>query len=259
MSDSDFKQDIVTYAVRLADDALVLGHRLSEWTSSGPFLEEDIALSNVALDFLGRARMFYTYAAELKTALLGTEITEDDFAYLRSEREFQNHLIHELPRGDFAFTMVRQYFVDEYNQLVLSRLCHSSDSRMAAIAQKSLKETAYHLRRSKEWVLRLGDGTDESHGRMQKAIEDLWGYTHELFEQDELEQRLVKQGIAVDLTPIRGEWEKAINSHLEHATLKPSSAEWAIRGGRDGYHTENLGHLLVELQYVHRAYPGCRW
>ena len=255
MSDSNTKSDLLAYVVRLGDDALVLGHRISEWTSNGPFLEEDIAMSNVALDFLGRARMFYTYAAEIK----GGGATEDDFAYLRSEREFQNYLILELPKGDFAFTIVRQFLIDQYNQLVLQQLCKSKDETLAAIAHKAIKETAYHLRRSKDWVLRLGDGTEESHRRMQDAIEEIWGYTHELFEQDEIETRLVRQGIAADATVIKNEWKQLVEQHFSEATLKFSTAEWAVRGGREGYHTENLGHLLTELQYVHRAYPGCQW
>ena len=262
MADTDTKantEDILAYVTRLGDDALVLGHRLSEWTSNGPFLEEDIAMGNVALDYIGRARMLYTYAAELKTALTGEEASEDDFAYLRSEREFQNHLIYELPKGDFAFTIVRQFLVDQYHALILGKLCDSADETIAAIARKAIKETAYHLRRSKNWVLRLGDGTEESHSRMLKAIDDIWGYTHELFEQDELEQRLVVAGVAVEAASIKNDWQAAIKVHLQEATLCPSTEDWAVRGGREGYHTENLGHLLAELQYVHRAYPGCNW
>lgn len=248
-------QDLIQYAVRLGDDALVLGHRISEWVSNGPFLEEDIALGNVSLDFIGRARMYYGYAAELS----GDGKTEDDFAYLRGEREFQNYLINELPRGDFAQTMARQLVIDIFNSHHLKALCKSADSTLAAIAAKGLKETKYHLRRSHDWTLRLGDGTEESHRRMQTAIDEVWGYTHELFEQDDLERRLSDAGIAVDTSLLREPWREEISAVLRKATLKVPEDSWAVRGGREGYHTENLGHLLTELQFVHRAYPGCQW
>lgn len=260
MNADELKKATLEYAVRLGDDSLVLGHRLSEWTSKGPFLEEDIAMGNVALDYIGRARFFYSYAAQLKNELNNTNsATEDDFAYLRDERQFQNYLIHELPRGDFAFTIARQFFVDLFNQACLQRLASSSDEHLASIAQKAIKETAYHLRRSKDWVLRLGDGTGESHERLQKAVDELWGYTHELFEQDELETELVELGIAAKTTDMRPEWEARVKDVFDEATLTVPDAEWAVRGGREGYHTENLGHLLTELQYVHRSYPGCQW
>ena len=243
------------YATRLGDDALILGHRLSEWCSRGPFLEEDIALSNVALDYIGRARFLYSYAAELAD----DGRSEDDFAYLRDERQFQNHLILELPRGDFAFTMARQLFVDQFNQLYLPGLAASGDTQLAAIAQKAIKETAYHLRRSRDWTLRLGDGTEESHNRMQMALDELWGYTHELFEQDELESELVAAGLAVDTSAMREPWVAAVSAILTEATLTLPESTWAVRGGRQGYHTENLGHLLTEMQSLHRAHPGSQW
>lgn len=246
---------VLAYAIRLGDDALIMGHRLSEWISRGPFLEEDIALGNVALDFVGRARMLYSYAAELA----GDDKTEDDFAYLRDERQFQNHLIYELPKGDFAYTMVRQLFVDVYNNLLLASLQKSADKQLAAIAAKSIKESNYHLRRSRDWVLRLGDGTEESHKRAQYAVDDLWGYTHEMFEQDDIEQALVKDGIAVDATTIRDEWKSQVSKVLLEATLTVPEDAWAVRGGREGYHTENLGHLLTEMQFVHRSYPASQW
>lgn len=255
MNAVELKQATIDYLVRLGDDALILGHRLSEWTSNGPFLEEDIALANVALDYIGRARFYYGYAAELT----GNGCTEDDFAYLRDERQYQNHLIYELPIGDFAFTIARQFFVDVFNQGYLEQLAHSKDPQLAAIAAKAKKETAYHLRRSKDWVLRLGDGTDESHARIQRAIDELWGYTHELFEQDALELSLVESGIAVNTEPLRSDWEATVKATFAEATLTIPDAQWAVRGGRAGYHTESLGHLLTELQFVHRAYPGCQW
>ena len=249
------KQDVMTYASRLGDDACVLGHRISEWVSNGPFLEEDIALGNVALDFLGRARMFYTYAAELE----GKGRTEDDFAYMRSERDFQNHLINELPRGDFANTTIRQLLVDVFNTHYLDALVQSKDENLAAIAKKAIKETRYHLRRSRHWTLRLGDGTEESHDRMQTALDDLWGFTHELFEIDDLEQRLITLGIAVDVSQFRNQWLDEVTDTMTEATLSVPSEEWAVRGGRRGYHTEYLGQMLSVMQSVHRAYPGCEW
>tara|TARA_R110002060_G_scaffold51424_6_gene62400 strand:+ start:53752 stop:54525 length:774 start_codon:yes stop_codon:yes gene_type:complete len=252
---AELKDKIQQYATRLGDDSLVLGHRISEWTSHGPFLEEDIALGNVALDYVGRARMFYTYAAELA----GEGKTEDDFAYLRDEREFQNYLINELPRGDFAFTIVRQLFVDVYFNYYLTELKKSKDSELAAIATKSLKETHYHLRRSRDWTIRLGIGTEESRTRMTKALNDLWGYTHELFEPDELEIELIAQGIAVDMREFKTNWLSDIQAIVKEAELEMPDAEWAVRGGREGFHTEHLSMLLTIMQSVHRANPGANW
>lgn len=243
------------YAVRLGDDALVLGHRLSEWCSNAPFLEEDLALTNVALDYIGRARMFYNYAAELSD----DGHSEDSFAFLRDCREFTNLLLHELPRGDFAFTMARQYLVDEHALAFMQALQGSADPRLAEIAAKAVKESTYHLRRSRDWMLRLGDGTEESHRRLQAAVDDLWGYTHELFESDELETGLIEQGVAVDSAALRPTWEKAVTATLEEATLTPPDGSWSVRGGREGIHTEHLGHLLSELQFMQRAYPGLEW
>ncbi|MGY0217516.1 1,2-phenylacetyl-CoA epoxidase subunit PaaC [Endozoicomonadaceae bacterium StTr2] len=255
MSDKSLNNDIITYATRLGDDAVVLGHRVSEWVSYGPFLEEDIALGNVALDLIGRARMFYTYAAELEDK----GRTEDDFAFMRTEREYQNYLINELPRGNFANTIIRQLMVDVFNQHYLEQLRHSKDETLAAIAEKGIKETRYHQRRSRHWTLRLGDGTEESHQKIQQALEDVWGFTHELFEQDELELRLAEQGIAVKAADLKDQWLKDVTAILEEATLKLPQEEWAVRGGREGYHTEYLGQMLAMMQSVHRAYPGCQW
>lgn len=255
MTANDTQQATRQYAVRLGDDALILGHRLSEWCSNGPFLEEDLALTNVALDFIGRARMFYGYAAELS----GGDCTEDTLAYQRDCREFSNLLLHELPIGDFAFTMARQYLLDEYTLAFMQQLLQSADATLAAIAAKSVKESRYHLRRSREWMLRLGDGTAESHQRLQRALEELWGYTHELFDLDALEQGLVEAGIAVDSTALRPAWEQAVSATLAEATLAMPEAQWAVRGGRKGEHTESLGHLLSELQFLQRAYPGLSW
>ncbi len=255
MNDDAIKQDIQEYATRLGDDAVVLGHRLSEWCSNAPFLEEDLALANTALDFIGRARMYYGYAAELADD--GRD--EDDFAYLRDQREYRNLLLCELPRGDFAYSMARQFFIDVFNRLFLEGLMQSRDERLAAIAAKAVKESRYHLRRSRDWMLRLGDGTEESHARLQKAVDDIWGFTHELFELDPLEQGLVERGIAVDTPALRDAWRQQVSETLEEATLQRPGDDWAVKGGREGYHTEYLGHLLTEMQALHRAYPGCKW
>jgi len=255
MSDTNSKEMIKQYAVRLGDDALVLGHRLSEWCSRGPFLEEDLALTNVALDYIGRARMFYSYAAEID----GGEYTEDSYAFQRDCRDFTNLLIHELPRGDFAFTMARQYLVDEFTLAYMQRLEGSSDETLAAIAAKVVKECRYHLRRSHDWMLRLGDGTEESQQRLQQAVEDLWGYTPELFELDALEQSLVDVGIAVDSAALQADWEQAVRATFSEATIDLPPGDWSVKGGRQGMHTEHLGHMLSDLQFMQRAYPGLEW
>ena len=255
MSDDNLQQATLEYAVRLGDDSLILGHRISEWVSHGPFLEEDIALGNVALDYVGRARMYYTYAAELT----GDGKTEDDFAYMRDEREFRNLLLNEMPKGDFAYSQVRQLFVDVYATLFLAELVNSKDETLAAIAGKAKKETRYHLRRCRDWVLRLGDGTEESRARTQKAVDALWGYTHEMFDMDDLEQQLADAGIGVDVAALKEQWREDVSAILTEATLTVPEDGWAVRGGRVGYHTENLSLLLTEMQFVHRAYPGCQW
>ena len=243
------------YVVRLGDDALILGHRLSEWCRNAPFLEEDLALSNVALDFIGRARMFYTYAAELS----GEEVTEDTFAYQRDCRDFKNHLIHELPRGDFAFTMVRQYFVDVYSLAFMTSLLESSDPRLAAIAGKAIKESEYHLRRSEEWMMRLGESTQESHRRLQSAVDELWRFTGELFDQDSPERELVANGVAVDTRALEADWNQTITATMSKISIEIPKDELQVTGGREGKHTEFLGFLLSELQFLQRAYPGLEW
>ena len=246
---------ILSYCVRLGDDSLILGHRLSEWCSRGPFLEEDLAITNTALDYLGRARMFYTYAAELAA----NGATEDTFAYKRDCRDFTNLLIYELPNGDFAFTMARQYLSDEFSLLFMESLADSLDERLSGIAEKAIKESAYHLRRSREWMLRLGGGTIDSHDRLQKATNDLWGYTSELFLMDELERMLVTRGVAVNVEGIQENWLKRVSETLAEATLERPADGWSVTGGRKGIHTEALGHLLSDLQFVQKSYPGLEW
>jgi len=246
---------LLTYCLRLGDDALILGHRLSEWTSRAPFLEEDIALTNVALDFIGRARLFYQYAAELQ----GGDATEDTFAYTRDVRDFTNLLICELPRGDFAFTIARQFLYDSYALLFMEQLKASEDARLAAIAAKAEKESTYHVRRGREWMLRLGGGTEESHAKLQRAVDDLWGYTDEIFEVDTITAGLIADGVGVDPTLLREDWHAAVSRVMAEANLSQPSPGWPVEGGRRGIHTDDLGFLLAELQFMQRAYPGLQW
>ena len=241
--------------MRLGDDALIMGHRLSEWMSKAPFLEEDIALSNVALDFVGRARLFYQYGAEL----MGGEVTENTFAYQRDVRDFTNLLLCELPRGDFAFTLSRQFLYDAFSLPFTQALCNSTDSRLAAIAAKAEKESRYHLRRSRDWMLRLGDGTAESHERCQNALEQLWIYTDEMFERDALLDGLIASGIAVDPASLRSTWLETVTETLHAATLVLPEPQGGVTGGRKGIHTDDLGFLLAEMQFMQRAYPGLQW
>jgi len=243
------------YALRQADDALVLGQRLAEWCSRMPFLEEDIATANVALDFIGRARLYYAYAARLE----GRGRSEDDLALLRDCRAYRNLLIYELPRGDFACTMARQLFVDAFQVPFLEQLVAGADAELAAIAAKAVKESRYHLRRSHTWMVRLGDGTDESRRRAQQAVDALWGYTHEFFTMDALELELARAGVAVDRRALKPAWDRSVDAILGEATLQRPVDGWRVEGGREGRHTEHLGHLLAELQFMQRAYPGLQW
>lgn len=252
---TDNRQDTSKFALALGDDALTMGQRLSEWISHGPFLEEDIALANVALDFMGRARMFLNYAGELE----GQGRSEDDLAFLRDTRQFRNLLIFELPIGDFGHTMARQYLVDAFEAPYFEALCQSKDETIAAIAAKVVKECRYHLRRSREWIIRLGDGTEESHNRIQGGINEMWPYVPELFEMPEYEAELAEAGIAADRAALLEGWEKEVQATLREATLKTPENNNTIRGGREGVHTEHLGFLLSELQFMQRAYPGLEW
>jgi len=255
MPEKNSKTLIQQYATRLGDDSLILGHRLSEWCGNAPFLEEEIALTNVALDYIGRARFFYGYAAELSN---GTQ-TEDSIAYLRDCRQYQNFLINELPRGNFAYTIARQLIIDIFYSHFLPRLIQSKDETLSAIAEKAIKETQYHLKRSTDWTICLGDGSEESHIKIQTAFEELWGYTDEMFSLDHLEEQLVSQGVAVDTKKIKNTWKDQIEDILTKATLTIPRGEWGVSGGREGYHTEHLGHLLSDLQYMQRTYPGLKW
>jgi len=249
------KASLYKYVLALGDDALILGQRLSQWAYKGPFLEEDIALSNISLDMFGRANLFLEYAATLK----GNDVTADDLAFKRNEREFSNHILCEQPNGNFADTMVRQFFLDAFYKLFLQKLTKSKDEQLSAIAQKSIKETTYHLRHSSKWIIRLGDGTVESHAKVQSAIDNLWMFTNELFEMNEIDNEMLEQKIGVDCSKLKIEWDKIINEILSEATLnRPEDANMPT-GGRQGIHTEHLGHLLSDMQYLQRAYPDATW
>ena len=243
------------YVQRLGDNALILGQRLLAWCGHSPFLEEDIAMANTALDLIGRARMLYSHA----TAIEGRGRDEDALAYGRDERQFGNFLICELPNGDFAFTLVRQFLIDVYHHQLFQALCTSSDANLAAIAAKAVKETAYHVRRSGDWVVRLGDGTGESQRRCQAALDELWGYTGELFNGDAIDSAMADQGIGVDPAQLALPWREAVATQLKHAMLAQPRDDWQAGGGRAGLHTEHMGHLLTELQFLQRAYPGLKW
>lgn len=246
---------LVLHALRRADDALILGHRLSEWCGHAPTLEEDMALSNIALDLLGQARELYSYAAGVE----GKDNDEDKLAYLRDVRQYRNLLLVEQPNGDFARTIVRQFFYSAFADLYWRAMMRSSDQTLAAIAAKSEKESAYHLRHVSEWVIRLGDGTEESHARTQAAIDDLWSFTGEMFSVDDGERALIDMGVAIDPATLRPQWLRTISDVVREATLMLPKGEWMQQGGRDGRHSEHLGHLLSELQYMQRTFPGLTW
>ena len=246
---------LVLYALRRADDALILGHRLSEWCGQAPALEEDMALANMGLDLLGQARELYSYAAKVE----GQGNDEDKFAYLRDIRQYRNLLLLEQPNGDFAHTMVRQFFYAGCADLYWRAMMKSSDATLAAIAARSEKESAYHLRHSSEWIVRLGDGTEESHRRAQTAIDDLWAFTGEMFHIDESERALIDSGIAVDPVTQRPQWLKTVSDIVSEATLVLPRSDWMQQGGRSGRHSEHLGHLLSELQSMPRTFPGVTW
>lgn len=246
---------LLSFVLAEADDALILGQRLTEWCYSAPYLEEDLAISNVCLDYLGRANNFYEYASELDAQ----SRSADELAMLRDSREFSNLLIHELPIGDFAFTMARQFLLDTFYVQYLAVLQGSTDDRIAGIAAKSIKECDYHYRRSREWILRLGDGTEESHTRLQKALNDLWGYTPELFMQSSAEKQLLDSGVCADRTALQANWEASVGEVLGEATLTVPDVSWQVSGGREGIHTETHGYLLADMQFLQRAYPGQQW
>ena len=249
------------YLLRLADSPLVLAQRLCEWVGKGPALEEDIALANVGLDLLGQARMWFAYAGEVEARIGGATAArdEDTLAFHRDAPAFRNLLLVEQPNGDYAQTIVRQFLFDHAQWLLLAQLAQSADARIGEIAAKALKEVTYHVERSDDWVIRLGDGTDESHGRMQRALDALWMYTGEMFAADDVDIALADAGIAVDPRVLRQPWLAAVDAVLDDATLARSQQANDQRGGRQGRHSEHLGHLLCEMQVLQRAYPDARW
>ncbi len=248
-------EKLYNYILGVADNALILGQRMGELCGHGPSLETDIACTNVSLDLFGQVRSYYQYAAEIS----GEEKTEDDIAFLRKEREYKNVLLVEQPNTDFAFTIVRQFFFDVYHLLFLEELQNSTDQTLVAIAKKSIKEVSYHERFSTDWVVRLGDGTEESYERIQNAINGLWTYTDELFHQTEADIAMLKEGVAVDVTKLKETYYSKINAVLERATLEIPESKWFQKGGKNGVHTEHLGYLLADMQYMQRTYPGMEW
>ncbi|MCB5175884.1 1,2-phenylacetyl-CoA epoxidase subunit PaaC [Microvirga lenta] len=249
------QEALFEYLLRLGDNALILGHRLSEWCGHAPALEEDLALSNVALDLIGQTQLWLNLAGEVE----GKGRDANNLAYLRDARDFRNVLLVEQPNGDFAVTMARQFYFDAWHYLLLRELMNSTDGRVAEIAAKGLKEVTYHLERSREWVVRLGDGTEESHERMQAALDDLWMFTGELFEADEVDQEMVRRGVGPDLGALREPWLGLMRATAEEATLTLPQPGWAQRGGKRGIHSEHLGYILADLQFLQRAYPNATW
>ncbi len=252
MTDKDMLFD---YLLRLGDNSLILGQRLAEWCGHAPMLEEDLALTNIGLDLLGQARMFLSYAGEVE----GKGRDEDRLAYFRDTKDWRNLLLLEQPNGDFAMTMARQFFFDAFQYLQFEALSNSTDERLAGVAAKSLKETTYHRRHSTDWIIRLGDGTDESHERIQRAIEALWGYVPEMFDMDAVDEAMVADGIGADVAALRPEWDEYVNGVLTEATLTRPEDSWSVRGSREGKHSEHLGYILAEMQFLPRAYPDAKW
>ena len=268
---------IFPYLLHLADNALILSQRNAEWTGHGPVLEQDIALTNISLDLIGQARNLYAHAAALfnemgeveKSAVdhllprpwksYGRELQEDDLAFLRDERQYLNGLLTELPKGDWAFTILRQAFFSAYQKPLYQQLLQSADAQLAAIAEKSLKEVAYHLRWSSEWVIRLGDGTEESNRRINNALQELWPYTGELFSKTALEQQAAAAGTFIDMGQIEKMWTETLLPVFEEATLMLPETSGTQQGGKEGKHTEYMGYLLAEMQYLQRAYPNVTW
>lgn len=248
--------NLINYTLHLADTTLILAQRNAEWCGHGPILEQDIAITNISLDLLGQSRNFYQYAALLINQLTNQPINEttdeDKLAYLRKEREFKNLLLAEQPNGDWGQTILRQYLFSQYQYLLFEQLQNSNDEQLAAITAKALKEIKYHLRWSSEWVIRLGDGTEESRMRMLKAIDELWRYSGEMFIPATYET-------TVDLDALKNEWEQKVKTIFEEASLPLPAKVFMQTGGKEGIHTEHLGYILAELQYVQRAYPNCTW
>ena len=248
---------LVDFTLHLADNSLIMGHRLSEWTGHGPSLEQDIAITNIALDLIGQARNFYQYAATLSGNKAGQLTTEDTLAYFRDGHEFKNLLLTELPNGHWGKSILKIFFFSTWQYFLYQKLIYSSDKQIAAIAEKSLKEVTYHVRWSGEWVLRLGDGTTESYEKIQEALDDLWPYTGEMFEAVDWEK---DSHASLDVGSLKEDWLKKVSGIIKKATLPlPDPNAWMQSGGKKGIHTEHLGYILTEMQFLQRAYPGCEW
>ncbi len=251
----DLNKYLFEYLLRLGDDLLIIGHRLSEWCGYAPILEEDIALGNIALDCIGQASAFLQFAAEVENK----GRTEDDLAYFRDAIDYRNLQLTELPKGDFAFTIARQFLFDTYFLLLTEKLQKSSNEKLAGISAKSFKETKYHYRHSAEWMLRLGDGTEESNRRLQNAIDELWIYTGEIFEDNELIEILSNEKITIKNSELKESWSEKVRSIFERAKIKIPETNFQIKGSRKGIHSEHLGHLLAEMQILARSFPGAKW
>jgi ring-1,2-phenylacetyl-CoA epoxidase subunit PaaC len=269
--------NIFKYSLHLADNALILGQRNAEWTGHGPVLEQDIAITNISLDLIGQARNFYEYAADVYNRMteeekenvediipalwksFGRALEEDDLAFLRNENQFINLQITELPKGDWAYTILKQFFFSAFQFLQFTELVKSNDSQLAAIAEKSVKETAYHLKWSGEWVIRLADGTSESRKRITNALSEIWMFNGEMFEAAPFEKTVAENGAGIDPSTIRQKWEQKINEVFAQAELEIPASKWHQSGGKKGIHTEYMGFLLAEMQLLQRTYPNATW
>ena len=251
----NMKTNLYNYILELADNCLIAGQRLGELCGHGPSLETDIACTNISLDLFGQTRSYFQYAANIK----GGDATEDSIAFLRFEREYKNVLLVEQPNRDFAYTVARQYFYDVFHVLLLEKLQFSQDMTLSAIAKKSIKEASYHVRFTGDWIKRLGDGTAESHEKMQDAIDGLWQYTNELFEVTEDAKIMAAEGIGVDVSTLKESYYATVTALLEEATITIPDTKYFQKGGKSGIHTEHMGYLLADMQYMQRAYPNMKW
>jgi len=249
------KTNLYKYILLIADNSLILGQRLGELCGHGPNLETDIACTNISLDLFGQTRSYYQYAAKLK----GDNTTEDDVAFLRKEQDYVNVLLVEQPNTDFAYVIAKQFLFDVYHLLFLNELQKSHDVTLSAIAVKSIKEVSYHQRFSSDWIKRLGDGTNTSHQKIQEAINDLWTYTDELFHQTDTDKKMIIEGIGVDVTKLKESYYKRVVDVLKEATLEVPESKWFQKGGKQGIHTEHLGFILTDLQYMQRTFPNMTW
>jgi ring-1,2-phenylacetyl-CoA epoxidase subunit PaaC len=252
---TDNRDALFAYLIRLGDNALIAGQQLGKLVGHGPELEEEMATANFALDFVGQARMFYSLAGEAE----GKGRSEDDIAFLRDGMDFHNLLLLEQPNGDFAQTIARQFLFESFYQFQLAALSESSEPRIAEIAVRVSREIEYHLRHTRQWLVRLGDGTDESHARMQRSIDDLWRFTGEMFSADEIDDWAAEQGIGPDPASLHEEWTNYVDLALRDATLQKPDQDWMASGGKQGTHTEHLGYILAEMQHLPRSYPGASW